>query len=133
MSEMQKARQDERKQLIEMIVLKYGSLRRFCDLVGYKYSRFRLMLTRNPISDWQIGKIRQAYGILMSTPNQKLDDEIRASDLDLIERTMKLKGVSQNKLSKELGVARTTLGDLLRGGVKKKTDLYHKVTNYLNI
>lgn len=134
MVETQEDRKEERDSLVDIIKVKFGSVRRFCDVTqALRYHNFRNMLIRDPISDWQLERIRWAKSLAMDTPNQKLNDEIKISEINSIKRELKDRGLSQNKLSKELGVPRTTLRDLLDFQVKRKNDLYFKVVKYLEL
>lgn len=134
MFETQEEREAERNSLIEIIKMKFGSIRRFCDVTeSLKYHNFRNMLLRSPISDWQLERIRWVKKLAMDTSNKKLNDEIKISEINRINRTLRERGLSQNWLSKELGVPRTTLRDLLDFQVKKKNGLYFQIIEFLEI
>lgn len=132
-SETQEDREYERDSLIELIRVKYGSIRRFVEVSdSLIYANFRNMLLRKPISDWQLERIRWAKKIAMRTPDKKLNNEMSASEVRKINNELLYRGLSQNYVSQCIGVPRTTLRDLLTGKTKKKNLVYFKLINFLN-
>lgn len=124
----------DRKQAIrELIKIKFGSIRRFCQLTNTNYNNFRNMLLREPVTEFQLARLEEAYSNIMQTNNNRLADEISAREREKLRDMIKESGQSISALSVNAGVPRTNVRDILNGTIKKKTDTWEALINYLNL
>lgn len=132
MSEDQR-RADQRSRLKELIVLKFTSMKRFCEISGRDYDYFRNMLNRNPVSDRQMELIDSAYNDVMKLNDRVLDSEISSKERQDLNQAFADCGLSMNQLSSEIGIPRTSIRDLMTGSVAKKNNVYDALTEYFDL
>jgi len=131
--QLQEDRSEERQTLREMIELKFGSIRRFCEISDRDYHSFRNMLNRDPISEWQIGQIRQAYNDVMSVSDKVLDNEISHKEARVLFQAWIDSKRSISSLAIAIAKPRTSVHDVIHAKVKKKNDVYRALVKYLHI
>ena len=117
-----------REQLKDLIISKFGSLRRFCDLTepSYNYNMLRQILTKNNESvAWKLRARKETYNIARRTSDRVLKDEISRKDREWLKQAIKHLYGSVNGFNREYPqMPVTTVRDIIDGRTKKTSQDY---------
>jgi HTH-type transcriptional regulator/antitoxin HigA len=90
------------------------------------------LLARGPLRDGEI-----AYLDALSDLVAAYEDEHHAippaSDADMLRNLMDAKGISQSQLSDDVGIAKSTISEILRGKKAFSRSIIRKLAEYFNV